>query len=228
LIRAVIFDLDNTLTDFMGVKDRSIEAGVQAMIDAGLDMKGEEALEKINQIYAKRGIEYQQIFDAFLLDELGEIDYKILAAGIVGYRRAREGSLVLYPHIKETLVELIKRGIKLGVVSDAPRLQVWLRLCYLQLHHIFDVVVTHEDTLQYKPHPAPFLLALDVLEVKPQEAVMVGDWIERDIVGAKKLGLHTAFARYGDPFKNQVGKADYTLDDIKELLPIIEDMERRG
>jgi len=228
LIHAVIFDLDNTLTDFVGVKNRSIEAATQAMIDAGLNLTEEKALERIKAIYEREGIEYQQVFDSFLIDELGEIDYKILAAGIVGYRRAREGSLVLYPHIKETLVELTKRGLALGVISDAPRLQAWLRLCYLQLHHFFDVVVTHEDTLQYKPHPAPFLLALENLKVKPGEAIMVGDWIARDIVGAKQVGLHTVFARYGDPFKDQVGKADYALDDIKELLAIIDEINHRG
>ena len=39
MIRAVVFDLDNTLTDFMGVKQASIDAAVDAMIDAGLDAR---------------------------------------------------------------------------------------------------------------------------------------------------------------------------------------------
>lgn len=222
MIKAVIFDLDNTLTDFVGVKDHSISAAVDAMIDAGLDMTPEVAVQRVNDVYESRGIEYQQVFDTFLLQELGEIDYKILAAGIVGYRRAREGSLVLYPHIRETLVALLKEGLRLGVISDAPRLQAWLRLCYLQLHHFFDAVVTHEDTLHLKPHPAPFLLALEKLAVLPGETIMVGDWIERDIVGAKRLGLHTVFARYGDPFRNQLEEADFIIDDIKQLLSIIQ------
>jgi HAD superfamily hydrolase (TIGR02253 family) len=228
MIKAVIFDLDNTLTDFVGVKDNSIFAAVEAMIDAGLDMTPQEAVQKVNEVYESRGIEYQQVFDTFLLEELGEIDYKILAAGIVGYRRAREGSLVLYPHIRETLVALIKEGLSLAVISDAPRLQAWLRLCYLQLHHFFDAVVTHEDTLQLKPHPAPFLLALEKLDILPGEAVMVGDWIERDIVGAKRLGLHTVFARYGDPFKDQREEADFILDDVKQLLSIIQKLNAEG
>ena len=46
MIQAVIFDLDNTLLDFMRMKKQSCEAAISAMIDAGLDMKKEKALEK--------------------------------------------------------------------------------------------------------------------------------------------------------------------------------------
>ena len=56
---------------------------------------------------------------------LGWIDYRILANGIIAYRRAREASLVLYPHVRVTLFELMKRGIRLAVVSDAPRKEAW-------------------------------------------------------------------------------------------------------
>ncbi|TET81843.1 hypothetical protein E3J38_03195, partial [candidate division TA06 bacterium] len=90
MVKAVIFDLDNTLVDFMRMKEESIDAAIESMIDAGLNMSKDEARDKIYAIYKKEGIEYQQVFDAFLEEELGEIDYKIHAAGIVGYRRARE------------------------------------------------------------------------------------------------------------------------------------------
>jgi putative hydrolase of the HAD superfamily len=50
---------------------------------------------------------------------------------------------------------------------------------------------------------------------------MVGDWAERDMVGAKNVGMQTAFARYGDAFGNQNVVADFILNDIAELLTII-------
>ena len=62
-----------------------------------------------------------------------------------------------------TLVALLKRGIRLAVVSDAPGREAWLRLCYLNFHHLFDSVVTFEDTGERKPSPAPFLRALKML-----------------------------------------------------------------
>jgi beta-phosphoglucomutase-like phosphatase (HAD superfamily) len=42
MLRAVIFDLDNTLTDFMRMKEVSIDAAIEEMIDAGLDMTAED------------------------------------------------------------------------------------------------------------------------------------------------------------------------------------------
>ena len=86
MIKLIIFDLDNTLTDFVKMKDRAIEAAVQAMIDAGLMFSPERIRSEIYRIYDEEGIEYQKVFNKLLLSLLGRIDYKILAAGIVGYR----------------------------------------------------------------------------------------------------------------------------------------------
>ncbi|HIE05283.1 MAG TPA: HAD-IIIA family hydrolase, partial [bacterium (Candidatus Stahlbacteria)] len=214
MIRAVIFDLDNTLLDFMRMKEAAIDAAIEAMIDAGLKINPEVAKQKIFAIYETKGIEYQQVFDRFLEEFLGRIDYKIHAAGIIGYRRAREAKLVTYPHVNLALTELLKRGLKLGVVSDAPRLQAWLRLCSLNLHHHFDSVVTFEDTGRRKPDPAPFLRALKELRIEPEETIMIGDWAERDIEGARKIGIKTVFARYGDVMGTRESGADYEIDDI--------------
>ncbi|HEC79150.1 MAG TPA: TIGR02253 family HAD-type hydrolase [candidate division WOR-3 bacterium] len=226
MIKAVIFDLDNTLVDFMAMKEAAVEAAVAAMIDAGLKISHEEAKEKIYKIYDEEGIEDQKVFDKFLIKEFGGIDYRIHAAGIIGYRRAREAALVLYPHVQLTLMELIKRGLKLAVVSDAPRLQAWLRLCQLNLHHIFDVVITFEDTNKRKPDPEPFKKALHRLNIEPEEAMMVGDWVERDIVGAKSLGMKTVFARYGDRFRTTESGADYEVDDVLQILEILDNLSK--
>jgi putative hydrolase of the HAD superfamily len=230
MIRAVIFDLDNTLTDFMKMKDLAIQGAADAMIDSGLKKTLEEARSEINAVYREMGIEYQKVFDVYLQRTLGHIDYKMLAAAIVGYRRARDSALVLYPHVNLTLHELIKRGLKLAVVSDAPRDGAWLRLCYLKLQHIFDVVVTYEDTLQRKPNPEPFRRVLDRLQIQPDEALMVGDWPERDVIGAKALGMKTVFARYGDTFGTQEGEsgADYDIEDVMDLLTIVDRLNRKS
>ena len=221
MIRAVIFDLDNTLVDFMKMKRRAIEEAIPAMIDAGLKLSVEESSKIIDEIYKERGIEYQQVFDAFLQQVLKKVDYRILSAGIVAYRRAREAALIPYPHVYSTLNKLLKLGIKMGIVSDAPAKEAWLRLAYLNFHHIVDAVVTFEDTGQRKPHSAPFLAIMEKLNVKPTETIMVGDWVERDIIGAEKVGMKTAFARYGDTFDTKSHNANYELNDINELIDII-------
>ena len=51
---------------------------------------------------------------------------------------------------------------------------------------------------------------------------MIGDWAERDIVGAAKLGMVTAFARYGDTFDTEVSGADYELEKISDVIGLID------
>jgi putative hydrolase of the HAD superfamily len=221
MIKAVIFDFDNTLMDFMKMKRAAVESAVDGMIDAGLLIKKQEMVEKIYKVYTAEGIEDQQIFDKVLVKELGKVDYKILAAGIIGYRRAKEGTLALYPHVHLTLTGLARMGLKMAVVSDAPRLPVWLRITGLGLQHYFDAVVTSDDAGFKKPHAKPFLMALEKLDVTPAEAIMIGDWVERDMVGAKKVGLQTVFARYGDTENNKESGADFEIDDVSQLLEIV-------
>jgi len=226
MIKAVIFDLDNTLVDFFRMKKEAVKAAVAAMVDAGLDMSFKQAYDGINRIYETEGIEYQEVFDVFLADKYGDINHKLLAAGVVAYRKAREAALVLYPHVTSTLTTLAKRGIKLAVITDAPPKQAWLRLCYLNLHHLFDTVLTSAETGVLKPSPQPFRMVLKTLKVKPEETLMMGDWPERDMVGAKKVGIRTVFARYGDRRGVTTSGADYEIDDIFELIAIIDKLSR--
>ncbi|MEO5988258.1 MAG: HAD-IA family hydrolase [Candidatus Eisenbacteria bacterium] len=224
MIHAIVFDLDNTLTDFMKMKSAAIVAAIDGMIDAGFNLRRDELRVRIDAIYLEKGLEFQQVFDELLQREFGEVDPRILASGIVSYRRARESALVLYPHAQMTLLELAKRGIKLGVVSDAPRLQVWLRLCSLSLQHVFDAVVTFDDTRVRKPAPEPFREVLQRLGVAPENALMIGDWAERDVVGGKSLGMKTVFARYGDTFETKESGADFDVDDVFQLVDIVDQL----
>ncbi len=221
MIKAIVFDLDNTLVDFMLLKNAAIDAAAIAMVDAGLHLSPEEILAKINAIYKAEGIEYQQVFDHLLKEELGEVDYKIMSAGIVAYRKAREAALKPYPGVLPTLIELIKMGIKLAVVSDAPSKEAWLRLSYINFQHFFDVVITYDNSRERKPSPVPFNLALTELGLKPNECLMIGDWAERDMVGAKKVGMKTVFARYGDTFDTKNPESDYDINSITELIGIV-------
>src|SRR3989338_6262982 len=144
MIKAVIFDLDNTLVDFLKMKKLSCSAAIDAMIGAGLNVKHDEAIKVLFELYDKYGLEEGTIFQKFLKKVSGKVDYKILANGIVAYRRVRSGFLEPYPNVDYVLLKLKSRGIKLGIVTDAPQLKAWIRLASMKLSNFFDVVITFD------------------------------------------------------------------------------------
>ncbi|MBI2232568.1 MAG: HAD-IA family hydrolase [Candidatus Aenigmarchaeota archaeon] len=223
MIRAVLFDLDNTLIDFMGAKMRSCEAAIDAMVGAGLKMEKKKAIDILFGLYNHYGIEYKLIFQKFLFSVIGKMDMKILAAGIVAYREVQATYHKPYQGVLPLLAVLRKKGLKLGIVSDAPVLKAWLRLTEMGAAEYFDVVVAY--TGKRKPHPLPFRKAIKALEVKPEDILFVGDDPRRDTKGAKALGMKTALAKYGlqDKFRKYVNKykADYELARFKDLLEIV-------
>ena len=224
-IKAVIFDLDNTLMDFTKMKSSAIEAAAEAMVDAGLPMTKQEAIETINRLYKKFGIEYQRIFDEVLREVIGRVDPKILAAGVVAYRRIKEGYVEPYPHVVSTLLELKERGYRIGLISDAPAFQAWSRLAGMKMLNLFDFVLTFEDSGVHKPDKLPFESAMGRLGLKAGEMMMVGDNPQRDVAGAKRLGMVAVLAKYGCivPVDESAAeqKADYEINDIQELLEIL-------
>ncbi|MEC9436726.1 MAG: HAD family hydrolase, partial [Candidatus Neomarinimicrobiota bacterium] len=121
-------------------------------------------------------------------------------------------------------IELLKIQIRLAVVSDAPSREAWMRLYYLNLHHVFDPVLTFDDTGVRKPSPEPFKMALKKINAQPDEALMIGDWPDRDVVGAKQIGMKTIFARYGDTFGTKESGADWDVNDIYEIVGIVKEL----
>lgn len=222
MIKAVLFDLDNTLIDFWKMKRLCSEEAIRAMVDAGLKIDEEKGTERLFKLYEEHGMEDQRIFDKFIKSVHGKMDYKILASGVAAYRRVKFGHLATYPHTRETLIKLKEKGLKLGIVSDAPVKQAWLRLAELNLIDFFDVVIAFESKGEMKPHAMPFKKALKKLKLKPEEILFVGDNPKRDILGAQRLGMKTALAKYGQIIESRGVKADYELKDISELERIIQ------
>jgi putative hydrolase of the HAD superfamily len=225
-IKAVIFDLDNTLIDFEKMKRLSCDAAIDAMIDNGLKMPKKKALKTIFNLYDKYGWEYQKIFQVFLKEVMGKVDYSIMVPGIIAYRRVKEGLVYSYPGVSLVLKQLRDEGYKLVILTDAPRLQAWLRICSLRIQENFEHVITYDDTRRWKPDKKPFLLALKKLKLKPENCLMIGDSIHRDIAAARRLGIKTAHAKYGTmkvmgKHRKVKSKPDFELKNIGQLPGII-------
>lgn len=222
MFKAIIFDLDNTLIDFMGTKRRNCEAAIRAMINAGLREDPDHAMELLFQLYnkSKYGVEDNRIFQKFLKETIGYVDYRILAAGIVAYRAERE--IKPYPGVPETLGKIHQRYTT-AILSDAPRLKAWIRLVTMGIDGYFDKVICREDTRRTKLKLAPFRRVARELDVRPEECLMIGDNVSRDIVNGKKAGMKTCFAKYGNTLSppDKPSGADYEIEKIEDLLRIV-------
>src|SRR3989338_174186 len=174
--KAVLLDLDDTLVDF-------------------LKMSEEEAFEKIFAIYEKHGWEEEKALQRLLHKKSGRVDYKILAHGIIAYRKEKAARLALHEGVRETLNPLKEKRLKLGIVTDAPQWQAYTGLVGLGIEDYFDVVVCFEATNVHKPDALPFNKALSLLGAKADEVLFVGDWLVPGIIGGAQEGEHPALAQ---------------------------------
>jgi putative hydrolase of the HAD superfamily len=226
MIKAIVFDLDNTLLDFSGFKRESALAAAKAIREAGVKEGERELYRKIFAIYETRGIEYQRTFEELLSSYvLGpHLHEHAKQAAIIAYEKKKYALLRPRPKVVGTLKKL-KQSYKLGIVTDAPREKAWQRLILSGLDHLFDVVVTYEDTRELKPSKQPFLRVIHLLGVSPREALFVGDNPERDIIGAKKAGLLTCLAKYGcQNYSEEENVADFTIERFEEIEKVLKDV----
>ena len=224
-IKAILFDIDNTLIDFIKMKEMCCEAAIDAMIKKGLKAEKKQALKELYYIYRGIHFEGRDVFQRFLKKVMGRVDYKILAHGINAYRKVRFDVLETYPEVVPTLKKLKKKGLKLGVVSDAPRVKAWTRLAAVGLDGLFDFVLTFEDVKVKKPHKIPFEKALEKLKLEPGQILFVGDNPKKDILGANKIGMKTVLAKYGQwNFSKQESEyetPDFEIEKFSEILELV-------
>jgi putative hydrolase of the HAD superfamily len=145
----------------------------------------------------------------------------MLAAAINAYLRSKYKNIKAYPKVASTLKRLKRRGLKLAVVTDAPKLKVLMRLEAMGVADLFDVVVSSEDVGRKKPSTILFRRALKSLKVKPEHALHLGDWRDKDVLGAKRVGMHTCIARYGDMKLGKKVWADHYIDRFEDILKIV-------
>lgn len=90
------------------------------------------------------------------------------------------------------MIETLKKKYKLFIITNGSGSQVERKITYLGLdYHDFDPRIYCYDQGWVKPEPAPFLAAIESLEMKPEEIVYVGDRVDIDIEGAKAVSMKT-------------------------------------
>ena len=219
-MKAVLFDLDNTLLDYYNLKNKCIGAAANAMVKAGLKKRPMLVIKELWDIYYDIGWEHQSVFQEYFKRHYDEVDWRIVAKGIYAYRREKYKRIRSYPSALKVLRELKARGVRVGIVTDAERMNAWMRLVEVGLEDEFEFVISTTDTGQVKPNSAPFKLALKKLGLPAREVLFVGDSIHKDIAGAKSVGMRAALATYGRTVERAHG-ADYELNALSDVLAIV-------
>jgi len=116
--------------------------------------------------------------------------------------------LKLFPNVKETLKELKNRNLKIGLVTNTPKKQLYKLLDSLKIKEFFDAVVGGDEVKNGKPAPDMILEACKRLVVNPGEVVLVGD-TNADILSCKNAGCGSIGFRIN---------GNERIDDLKELL----------
>lgn len=204
-VKAVIFDLDGTIVDSMGTILRTFQ---RVFKEEGMAVPEPE---KIAAVFGRggRGIVLELLGpersrDAVLVERL-TVRQREISNETLNEIGVMEGA-------EETLRALKERGIKVAVATNrGPSTEKLLDM--LGLSEYFDVVVTARHVRNIKPHPEPLLTALDLLGVKPEEALFVGD-SDIDLQTGKAAGIKTMLLTKDNVREQHIG----SLLELKALL----------
>jgi len=121
-----------------------------------------------------------------------------------------------YPCVEDVVMRLSNRyrlAVISNTMSDTPRHV----LRSLGLNHHFMVILCSRDLGVRKPDPRIFHHVLQRMDVRPEEAVHVGDSLEADVEGALKAGMKAIWVRGSQP-ESWSGPTIKTICELPEML----------
>ena len=210
-IRAVLFDLDDTLVDARRSWRRGFAQTIAELHAASPALRAVGSPEAIYDAHFRRhseaahraagGGEWQERFtrEAFerLLAEQLTPDPRLAARLSDAYRAAILEQVEAFPDALETL-EAVAARYPLGLISNGPGQLQRSKVERFGLERFFAAVVISGEVGVRKPDPAIFGLALEAMAVPAEAAVYVGDNPHHDVVGACGAGLAAIWVNRGD------------------------------
>lgn len=117
--------------------------------------------------------------------------------------------------------KLKQYGIKIGILTDAAygMDNVFSLEDISVLSDFIDIAITSVDVGYRKPNPAGYLKLLDSIGICPNDMIFIGDE-EKDIIGAKKLGIVSALINRNEEIKD-FGQ-DYTFESLSDIFSILD------
>jgi putative hydrolase of the HAD superfamily len=195
-LKAVLFDLGLTLiqtASFPEIYRRILSRfDVTVSIDDIAKAQKETEIEFDTATYDEnRRKEFWTEYNTSILEKLGVKENTVFLAEQIDKLWWECSLLELYSDVEPTLSGLKAKGLKLGLVSNGFKQDLDHVLGELGLKKWFDAVVCIESCNCAKPDKEIFLYALDKLEVKPSDALFVGDSVEQDYEGAMNVGIRS-------------------------------------
>lgn len=189
MIRAVFFDMDDTLYDTSGFAAIARRAAVKAMVHNGLQCSEEEGYSLLMDIVKEKGSNYDKHFNILAKEVNGIEDPLIIVNGIITYHNTKFAMLKLEPECFSILLYLKSKDYKVGLITNGKQLKQWEKLVRLGLYPFFDDVVTSESVGVEKPNPEIYKIAMNRLDVTAGTSLMIGNSFETDILGAYNAGI---------------------------------------
>jgi putative hydrolase of the HAD superfamily len=245
VIKAVLFDMGSTLLEFENHPwEELIHRGIDAVYDG---LHTHRAMLPSRQAFSQAFHEtYRQTWQE-AERSLMEMEIRVLlhqAARELGLplSEAEIGHLVrvhygpvssqvtIYPDTIETLTEVRRRGLKIGLVSNT----VWPGALHKEdlerfgILEFFDHLLFSADLGVRKPHPQIFLAALEALNVVPNEAVFVGDRVPEDVDGAMRVGMRGVWKERPDRERLPHVTPDAQIIHLRELLVFLDSWTERN
>ncbi|GMN07599.1 YjjG family noncanonical pyrimidine nucleotidase [Croceitalea sp. MTPC5] len=116
------------------------------------------------------------------------------------------------------ILDYLRDNYRLHIITNGFEEVQEKKMIQSNIRHYFDVIVNSEMAGVKKPNPKIFKMALNQARVSPDKALMIGDSLEADILGAKNVGIHVIhFNSHQEP-KHEICEIIDHLDEIKSFL----------
>jgi phosphoglycolate phosphatase len=150
----------------------------------------------------------------------------VLDAALAAFHRCYRANLFsasrLYPGVPETLLDLRRRGIVLGCITNKPQAYTDPLLEQAGIAGLLDFAFSGDTFDTKKPHAKPLLRAAAEYRIAPADAVMVGDSKnDRDAAGSAGFGFVFAAYGYASPDDPELNQADAVLGAFSSLSELL-------
>ncbi len=233
-IRAVTFDLWNTLVQNRNYGEFRLPKLREFLSRNGVELDDTRLLEvyqagfryssELHRGSGRRHVMTDEIV-GHVLDQVGLRDRCDWTPLVDAYE---EAVLNDPPKLKEgarETLEVLHGRVRIGLISDtgtSPGRVVRRILSEYGVLDYFDVTVFSDEVGYCKPNDVVFRVALEALDMEPSEALHVGDLVKNDVVGAKRVGMRTAWLRTVDQEYSPEEAPDYIISSLTEVIGIVE------